>query len=382
MILNLGNILTTGFEQILLQEPAVGAPAGQVLDTFVYFQGILGGNWGLAAAVGLFKGVFGTILVISANKARPHAGRTGGVLMAVARRLALLEGTPERRCPSAQGGGLIVLVVVMLFPFVYVLSVSLSSERDLRVPTLHSFHCIRHSRRIRTILQGGVVTSALEVSVGVTVVGTLVCMLMTTTLAYGLSRTSRVPGTRFVLFLVLGTLLFNAGIIPNYLLVRYLGLLNSYTAIIVPGLISAFNLVVVRQFFMSIPDDLTDAAMMDGANPLQIFWHIILPLSKAVLAVVALFYGVAFWSDYFNPLLYLNDVAMWPIPLVLRLYVLQGQSLTGAQQVGQPLPPAATIQMAVVVIATVPILIVYPFLQRYFTQGAFGRRQGLMRRLL
>jgi putative aldouronate transport system permease protein len=197
-------------------------------------------------------------------------------------------------------------------------------------------------------------------------------MVMTTTLAYGLSRTSDVPGSRFVLFLVLGTLLFNAGIIPNYLLVRFLGMLNTYQALIVPGLISAFNLVVVRQFFMNIPADLTDAAMMDGANPFQIFWQIMLPLSKAVLAVVALFYGVALWSDYFHPLLYINNTAMWPIPLVLRLYVLQGQALSGAQQVGQPLPPATTVQMAVVVIATVPILVVYPFLQRYFTQGVLA----------
>ncbi len=267
---------------------------------------------------------------------------------------------------------LAAIVVVMLFPFVYVLSVSLSSERDLQGanaaliplhPTLGAY---------ATILQGGIVTSALEVSIGVTVVGTLVCMLMTTTLAYGLSRTSQVPGTKFVLLLVLATLLFNPGIIPNYLLVRYLGMLNTYASLIVPGMISAFNLIVVRQFFMNIPDDLIDAAMIDGANHLQIFWRVILPLSKAVLAVVALFYGVALWSDYFNPLLYLNDTAMWPIPLVLRLYVLQGQALTGAEQVGQPLPPAATIQMAVVVIATVPILIVYPFLQRYFAQGVLS----------
>ncbi|MBV9581356.1 MAG: carbohydrate ABC transporter permease [Chloroflexi bacterium] len=267
---------------------------------------------------------------------------------------------------------LVTLVVLMLFPFAYVLSVSLSSERDLQGANISLIPLHPTLLAYQTIFQGGVVASALMVSVGVTVIGTLLCMVMTTTLAYGLSRTRDVPGTKFVLFLVLGTLLFNAGIIPNYLLVRYLGLLNTYGALIIPGLISAFNLVVVRQFFMSIPADLTDAAMVDGANPFQIFWSIMLPLSKAVLAVVALFYGVALWSDYFNPLIYLNDTSMWPIPLVLRLYVLQGQALSGAQQVGQPLPPSTTVQMAVVVIATVPILVVYPFLQRYFTQGVLS----------
>jgi putative aldouronate transport system permease protein len=267
---------------------------------------------------------------------------------------------------------LLAVVIVMLFPFIYVLSVSLSSERDLQGANVSLIPLHPTLLAYQTILQGGVVISALTVSIGVTVIGTLACMVMTTTLAYGLSRTSDVPGTRFVLFLVLGTLLFNAGIIPNYLLVRYLGLLNTYPSLFVPGLISAFNLVVVRQFFMSIPADLTDAAMVDGAHPFQIFWKIVLPLSKAVLAVVALFYGVALWSDYFQPLLYLNNTAMWPIPLVLRLYVLQGQALSGAVQVGQPLPPATTVQMAVVVLATVPILVVYPFLQRYFTQGVLA----------
>jgi putative aldouronate transport system permease protein len=267
---------------------------------------------------------------------------------------------------------LLAVVIVMLFPFVYVLSVSLSSERDLQGANVALIPLHPTLLAYQTILQGGVVINSLVISVGVTVIGTLACMVMTTTLAYGLSRTSDVPGTRFVLFVVLGTLLFNAGIIPNYLLVRYLGMLNTYQSLFVPGLISAFNLVVVRQFFMNIPADLLDAAMMDGANPFQIFWRIILPLSKAVLAVVALFYGVALWSDYFHPLLYLNNTAMWPIPLVLRLYVLQGQALSGAVQVGQPLPPTTSIQMAVVILATLPILFVYPFLQRYFTQGVLA----------
>jgi putative aldouronate transport system permease protein len=281
----------------------------------------------------------------------------------------------ERSGPTARAikiVALIVIITVMLFPFVYVLSVSLSSDRDLQGANVALIPLHPTLAAYSTILQAGVVTSSLEVSIGITAIGTLVCMVMTTTMAYGLSRTSHVPGTKFVLILVLATLLFNAGIIPNYLLVRYLGLLNTYPSLIVPGLISAFNLVVVRQFFMSIPEDLTDAAMIDGANPWQVFWHIILPLSKAVLAVVALFYGVALWSDYFNALLYLNDTAMWPIPLVLRLYVLQGQALTGAEQGGQPVPPAQTIQMAVVVIATVPILVVYPFLQRYFVRGVLS----------
>jgi putative aldouronate transport system permease protein len=267
---------------------------------------------------------------------------------------------------------LTVIVIVMIFPFVYVLAVSLSNQADLtgsavslipKHPTLQAY---------KQILQGGVVTRALLVSIGITVVGTVVSMIMTTTLAYGLTRTRQVPGARFVLLLVLGTLLFSAGIIPNYLIVRYLGMIDSYTSLIIPGMISAFNLVVVRQFFMGIPEELTDAARIDGANPFQVFRFVVLPLSKAVLAVVALFYGVALWSDFFNALLYLNDSSKWPVQLVLRLFVLQGQNIAGGQTTGQPAPPAETVQMAVVMIATVPIILVYPFLQKYFTQGVLS----------
>lgn len=266
---------------------------------------------------------------------------------------------------------LIALAIVMLFPFVYVIAVSFSSAKDVLSGGLILFPAHPSLDAYREILQGGVVTHALGVSVGITIVGTLADMVMTVSLAYGLSRTKDVPGSKFVLLLVLGTLLFGAGIIPNYLLVKYLHLLNTYASLILPGLIDAFNLVVIRQFFMNIPPELIDSARIDGAGEWRILWSIMLPLSKAVLAVIALFYGVAHWGEYFNALLYLNDSSKWPIQLVLNEYVLQGSPLTSAiQQVGnQPLPPSQTIQNAVVVIATVPILLVYPFLQKYFTKG-------------
>lgn len=252
---------------------------------------------------------------------------------------------------------LLVVALVMVFPFVYVLSVSLGGDWDPLAGANSLLPQHLTFRVYQEIFRGGVVLHSLLVSIGVTVVGTAVDMVMTTTLAFGLTRTNQVPGSRIVLFMALATLLFSAGIIPTYLVVRDLGLLNNYASLILPGMISAFNLVVVRQFFMSIPEDLTDAALIDGANPLQIFRHIVLPLSKAVIAVVALFYGVAIWSDYFSALLYLNNSAMWPIQMVLQA---EGQ---GGLGVGA----AAT-----VIVATVPILLVYPFLQRYLTAGVLS----------
>lgn len=277
---------------------------------------------------------------------------------------------PSVPAQAAKAVFLLCIAVVMVFPFLYVVAVSFSSARDVlggglilwpKHPTLEAY---------RAILRGGVVLGALKVSIGLVAIGTSVQMLFTTVLAYGLSKRG-VPGAKFVLFLVLGTLLFSPGLIPSYLLVKYLGLINTYPSLILPGLISAFNLIVLRNFFMNIPQELIEAARLDGASDLQVLWRLILPLSKAALAVIALFYGVGVWNAFFNAILYLNDASMWPIQLVLRQYVLQGSALASAAQLNpnQPPPPAQTIQMAIVVFATVPILIVYPFLQKYFTQG-------------
>lgn len=266
---------------------------------------------------------------------------------------------------------LLVLVVVMVFPFVYTVAVSFASAADVLGGGLILWPAHPTTVAYDSILRGGVVVRALLVSFGITVVGTALSMGLTTTMAYGLTRTRDVPGSRLVLLLVLGTLLFSAGIIPNYLLVKSLHLLNTYWALILPGALSAFNLVVIRQFFMGIPQELIDSARMDGANDVQILARVVLPLSRAVLAVIALFYAVGYWNDFFNALLYLNDSSMWPVQLVLRQYVLQGTPLGDVQTnplLGAP-PPPQSFQMAVVVLGTLPILLVYPLLQRYFTKG-------------
>ncbi len=265
---------------------------------------------------------------------------------------------------------LIALAILMLFPFVYVIAVSFSSYKDVFGGGLIFFPAHPTMEAYRAIFAGGIVTHALWVSTGLTLIGTAVNMFMTVTMAYGLSRPG-VPGSRLILALVLLTLLFSAGLIPDYLLVRNLGLINTYGSIILPGAINAFNLVILRQFFISLPAELIESARLDGASDLWVLLRIILPLSKPVLAVVALFYGVAHWNDFFRATLYLNDAHKWPIQLVLRQYVLQGSALANAVTIdpNQSPPPAQTIQMAVVVVVTVPILIVYPFLQRYFTRG-------------
>jgi ABC-type glycerol-3-phosphate transport system permease component len=270
----------------------------------------------------------------------------------------------------AKAIALTLIVIAMTFPILYVVSMSFSSAEDAARGGLVLWPKNPSLEAYRLIFNGGVVTRALQISLMLTIFGTLAQMVFTTTMAFGLSRTT-VRGTRVVLFIVLGAMIFSPGMIPSFLLVKELGMINTYPSLIVPGLISAWNLIIVRNFFMNIPDELVDAARIDGANDPQIFFHIMLPLSKAVLAVIALFYGVGIWNSFFNAIIYLNDSTMWPIQNVLRQYVLMGTNLASAEGVkaGQAPPPPETLKMAIVVVATVPILIVYPFLQKYFAKG-------------
>ena len=224
-----------------------------------------------------------------------------------------------------------------------------------------------------TMFSGGQVTRALGVSLFVTFVGTSLSLVLTVLAAYGLSRPGSF-GHRALLFYFLFTFLIYPGLVPSYLVVTGLGMKDSLWALIVPSAVSVFNLVVVRSFFMSIPSELFDSARIDGASEWGILVRVVLPLSKAVIAVVGLFYAVGYWNAYFNSVLYIDDNDLWPIQRVLQSYILAGQSPHVA---GAPIalpgvtafPPTLAIKMAVVVVTVIPALIVYPFVQRNFTKG-------------
>ncbi|MFI1098573.1 carbohydrate ABC transporter permease [Streptomyces sp. NPDC020917] len=276
---------------------------------------------------------------------------------------------PKPVTQAAKAVALAVVVLLVLVPFLIIVSTSFASDREVidnggwvlwpQHPTLRAY---------REIVDGGIVGHALWVSAGVTVAGTAASLACTIGLAYALSRRD-VFGGKPVLLLILFTFLFPPGMIPSFLLVKSLHLLNSYSALIAPFLINVFNLVVLRGFFQSLPEDLYEAARLDGAGEWLILRRIVLPLSKAALAVVGLFYAVSYWNAWFYASIYL-DSGHWPLQQVLRTYVIGGAQLadTGAGDATAVAAPQ-TIQMAVLVVATVPILLVYPFLQKYFTKG-------------
>lgn len=266
---------------------------------------------------------------------------------------------------------LTLICAVVVVPFIGVVSTSLASPEEViraggfvLFPTdgidLSSY---------RSILSGGTVTQALLVSAFITSVGTAIALLLTCTLGWALSRRGSV-GNKPLLLLVLISLLFNPGLIPSYLVIQQFGLLDSLWAVILPTSVSAFNVIVVRAYFVGLPAEVLDSARIDGASEWKLFWHIGLPLSKAVVAVVGLFYGVGYWNSFFGAMLYLNDPSKWPLQLVLRTYVVNGVEI-GAQDLGatEALPPQTSIQMAILMISIVPILCVYPFIQRHFAKG-------------
>jgi putative aldouronate transport system permease protein len=269
---------------------------------------------------------------------------------------------------------LVLLVLLVLFPFWSILVTSLASRETItEVGGMVVVPRELDPSAYVTIFSGGQVTRALGVSALVTLAGTAFSLGLTVLAAYGLSRPGSF-GHRPLLFYFLLTFLIYPGLVPSYLVVTGLGLKDSLWSLILPSAITVFNLVVIRAFIMSLPGELFDSARIDGASELGILFRIVLPLSRAVLAVVGLFYAVGYWNAYFNSVLYLDDSDKWPIQRVLQSYILAGQSprLTGTL-VALPgitaFPPTLAIKMAVVVVTVVPAVLVYPFVQRNFKKG-------------
>lgn len=263
---------------------------------------------------------------------------------------------------------LTILAILMVIPFIYVIAASFATEADILSSPLFLFPPHPTVAAYKQIFDmtgmGAQVLRSLAVSICVTLVGTFINLLLTATMAYGLSR-SNLIGKKFVLNLVLFTMVFGGGMIPTFLLVKGLGMYDSYWALIIPGAISAYNMLIIRNFFMDLPAGLEEAASIDGCTDIGIFVKIALPLSLPALATFGLFYAVGHWNAYFDALLYLNDQKKYPFQLVLRNMVM----LSSADTTDNEELPKESLKMAVIVVGTVPILCVYPFLQKHFAAG-------------
>lgn len=266
---------------------------------------------------------------------------------------------------------LLILTLSFLLPFIIVLSTSLISELEWAERGGHVLYPKNLSFAAYEILFGKsyVLFNAYQITFLRVTLGTFCNMIFTTSLAYALAQKD-LPGRVPLTFLVFFTMIFNGGLIPHFLLVDFLNLRNTIFALFVPTLINGWYLLIMRNFFMKIPRDLVDAAIIDGASPFKILVNVVLPLSMPVIATISLFYAVYHWNEWFYASIYISENDMKPMQIILRGLLNQAtmQGIDNISFMEEP-PPAASLRSALIIFSTVPILLVYPFIQRYFIKG-------------
>ena len=266
---------------------------------------------------------------------------------------------------------LLTLTLSFLLPFIIVLSTSLISELEWAERGGHVLYPKNLSFAAYEILFGKsyVLFNAYQITFLRVTLGTFCNMIFTTSLAYALAQKD-LPGRVPLTFLVFFTMIFNGGLIPHFLLVDFLNLRNTIFALFVPTLINGWYLLIMRNFFMKIPRDLVDAAIIDGASPFKILVNVVLPLSMPVIATISLFYAVYHWNEWFYASIYISENDMKPMQIILRGLLNQAtmQGIDNISFMEEP-PPAASLRSALIIFSTVPILLVYPFIQRYFIKG-------------
>jgi putative aldouronate transport system permease protein len=265
---------------------------------------------------------------------------------------------------------LFLMAVSTLLPFANVLSKSVSEEWAVVSGKVGIFPVGFQLHTMQYVITSSQFIQSFLISAGVMIVGTLISILLTAVTAYPLSK-RHLPGIGMVMVLFVFTMMFNGGIIPNYLLMKNLGLINSLWSLVLPAMISVFNMLVIKSYYESLPEALEDSAKMDGASTYTILFRIILPLSGPVLATIALFYAVYYWNDFFNAMLYINNPSLKPLQLYLRDIVMDADSSTAMNKSVDDMMNVSPegIRSATVIASTIPILLVYPFLQKYFIKG-------------
>ncbi|SMF65504.1 carbohydrate ABC transporter membrane protein 2, CUT1 family (TC 3.A.1.1.-) [Paenibacillus uliginis N3/975] len=268
--------------------------------------------------------------------------------------------------------------IVVFYPLVYMLSASISDPKLVSSGEMWLWPKGITFDGYKRVFENSSIWTGYANTILYTVVGTSINLVVTLPAAYALSRKDFI-GRNFFMGMFMVTMFFGGGLVPTYLLVKELGMINTMWAIVIPSAASIWNIIVSRTFFQSsIPKELQEAAQIDGCTNMRLFIKIILPLSMPIIAVMALFYGVGNWNSYFSALIYLNDTAKYPLQLILRqILVLQEMSAQGggaidastAAAMNSKAEIAALVKYAVIIVATIPVIAIYPFLQRYFVQG-------------
>lgn len=261
-------------------------------------------------------------------------------------------------------GILSVVFILCIFPVLYVVSVSLTPITEVhknggflvipREITLDAY---------KTIIEQRMIPQAMKITVFITVAGTIINIIATVVMAYPLSKRN-LTGRKYLIPFVIFPMIFNGGTIPTYLLIKNLNMIGTYWALLIPGAIWVYNLLVVKAFFENLPEELFESARIDGASEFCVLHKIAVPLSRPVIMTMVLFYAVGHWETYFDSIMYLPDQKMHTLQVVLRRMLTPNVDLNADVTI-----PTMTLQMAMVVFSTIPIVLIYPFIQKYFTQG-------------
>lgn len=265
---------------------------------------------------------------------------------------------------------LLMLSAAFVIPFISVIGTSLVGQEEwarrgafILIPQKLDFTAYEI-----IFSSGSRLTTGFATSVARVLIGTSLNLIFTATLAYVLAKQG-LPGRVAMTFYIFITMIFGGGLIPLYFLVDRVGLTNTFWAMIVPFLVSPWNMLIMRNFFMAIPDSLEEAAVIDGATPMQTLIRVVLPLSTASIATIGLFYAVGHWNEWFFAYVFISNNAKLPLQVILRNILSAGMIEDTAQIPIETLPPAQSVRTAMIVVTVTPILLVYPFIQRYFVKG-------------
>ncbi|WP_028549970.1 carbohydrate ABC transporter permease [Paenibacillus sp. UNC451MF] len=262
---------------------------------------------------------------------------------------------------------LTLIAVITLYPFWDSLIVSITPLNESIASSIHLYPKTITLEAYQYLWKLDQLWTSYKVSILITVLGTVISMLATTLAAYALSKKD-LPGGRVIMFAIVFTMMFSGGIIPNYLVVKQLGMLNSVWAMMIPAAIQTYNLIIMRSFFVSIPESLEESAKIDGCNDFGILMRIVIPLSMPALATISLFYAVSKWNEFFTAVMYITNKDYWPLQLFLRSMLIDNEA--SFQSGGDsPFLLGQSIKMATIMISTIPVMMIYPFFQRYFVQG-------------
>lgn len=265
---------------------------------------------------------------------------------------------------------MIFILIVMTYPFLYVISTSISNPSAVTRGEVTIIPKGFNTGAYRAILSHGLLGSSYMNTVLYSVTGMLAVLVITSLTAYPLSL-AKLRTAGFITKLFVFTMFFSGGMIPTFLIVKAVGIMNTRFAVVLPTVVSAWNVLVMRSFFRSIPDSLHESAYLDGANDFTVYARIVMPLSKAVLATIGLFAFVGYWNDFFAALLYLSDIKKYPLQMILRLILLSSEITRTESESARELVNMSTqsVKSAIIVVAIFPIMCVYPFVQKYFVKG-------------